>query len=91
MSRRLIVLLAVVAMLFVLAPLAGASSDNENFRARLSGSNEVPANDSDAFGKALVRLRDGDLSFKLVVNNIELDVSLDQTQPRTKAEPHTLS
>jgi len=72
MNRRLIVLLAMVVALFTIAPAVGAESGNENFFAELSGSDEVPARDSDAFGKALVRLRHGeDLSFKLVANNID--------------------
>lgn len=72
MSRRLTVLLAVLAMLFALAPAAGAGNGNENFFADLSGSNEVPPRDTEAFGKAFVRVRHGEqLSFKLIVNDIE--------------------
>lgn len=71
MSRRLILLLAVVVALFALAPVVGASGHNDIFTANLKGSNENPPVDSDATGQAIVKLRSGDLSFKLIVANIE--------------------
>ena len=71
MNRRLIVLLAVVATLFALAPVVGASHGNDTYTASLKGSNEVPANDSKAAGEAIVKLRDGELSFKLIVANLD--------------------
>lgn len=71
MSRRLIVLLAVIVALFALAPVVGASGHNATFTASLKGSSENPPVDSDAAGQAIVKLRDGELSFKLIVANIE--------------------
>jgi len=77
MSRRLILLLAVIVALFALAPVVGASGHNATFTAHLTGDNEVPnqgapdPSDSTATGQAIVKLRSGDLSFKLIVANIE--------------------
>ena len=42
-----------------------------NFRAHLSGGEEVPANDSKATGQAIFHLEDGMLSYKLIAANIE--------------------
>jgi hypothetical protein len=70
MSRRLILLLAVVVALFAMAPVVGASH-NDTFTASLKGSSENPPTGSQAAGEAIVKLRSGELSFKLIVANIE--------------------
>jgi hypothetical protein len=69
MKRSLGVLLALVCALGVAIP-AGAVSNT--FTARLSGAEEVPANQSKATGKAIFRLsEDGtELSYRLIVANI---------------------
>lgn len=69
MNRRLIVLLAVMVAVFAMAPVA--SGQNDTFTASLKGSSENPANDSKAAGEAIVKLRDGEFSFKLIVANID--------------------
>lgn len=71
MSRRLILLLAVAVALFTLAPAAGAGSGNENFTASLKARNETGDVESDATGQAIVKLRSGELTFKLIVANID--------------------
>lgn len=67
-TRRLFVL--VLVTLFALA--GAALADNRNFRAHLSGDEEVPAVDTKAQGQALVKLdEEGELHYKLIVANIE--------------------
>lgn len=71
MSRRSILLLAIAVALFTLAPAVGASGHNDTFTANLKARNETADVDSNATGNAIVKLRNGDLSFKLVVANID--------------------
>lgn len=71
MSRRLILLLAVAVALFVFAPAVGASGHNDTFTANLKARNEVADIDSNATGQAIVKLRNGELSYKLIVANID--------------------
>lgn len=66
--------LAVVALMALAATASAAPPDGPKvFQAKLSGAEEVPANDSDAHGIAMFRLsRDGTaIEYKLVVNNLE--------------------
>jgi len=69
--RRLIVVLAVAAL--VVTGALPALSASSNYRAHLSGGEEVPAVDTRAQGQAIFKLSaDGDtLHYKLVVANIE--------------------
>jgi hypothetical protein len=69
MNRRLIVLLAVMVAVFAMAPVA--SGQNDTFTANLKGSSENPPTGSQAAGEAIVKLRDGELSFKLIVANLD--------------------
>ncbi len=71
--RRLIVVLSVVA-LFVAGALPALSANHpSNYRAHLSGDQEVPAVETRAQGQAIFKLSpDGtELRFKLIVANIE--------------------
>lgn len=70
MRTRHLLVLTLVALL----ALAGAAlADARNFRAHLSGDEEVPAVDTKAQGQALLRLsQDGsELDYMLIVANIE--------------------
>ncbi|MFO7663396.1 MAG: CHRD domain-containing protein [Chloroflexota bacterium] len=68
MKSRLFVLLLVILSLMVVGSVA---AQPENFRAHLSGGEEVPPNDSKATGQAIFRLRDDGLHYKLIVANIQ--------------------
>jgi hypothetical protein len=50
--------------------LAGAATAQGNFRARLTGANEVPPFDTKAKGQFKAKLHDGELSYRLNVANI---------------------
>lgn len=66
--------LVVVVVMALAATAAAAPPDGARvFQAKLSGGEEVPANDSDAHGIAMFRLsRDGtSIEYTLVVNNLE--------------------
>jgi len=71
--RKIYSLLTVLLALLVFASGALAATDARNFMAELSGDNEVPARETDAFGGAFFRLNeDGTaLSFRLKVARIE--------------------
>ena len=70
--RRVTVLLMVVALAMVmLVPAASAGGDNDSFVASLKGRTEVPPFDTNAQGTALVKVRSGAVSYKLIVANIE--------------------
>ena len=70
--KRLIVLLAVVTLVGASAAPALAG-ENRNFGTHLTGSEEVPAVDTNAQGQAIFKLsKDGtELHYKLIVANIE--------------------
>jgi len=71
--RRLFVLAIAVALALVVALPAGAGNGRNFTAAPLSGSNEVPANDSQGSGVAHFKLsKDGTaLSYKLIVANLD--------------------
>ncbi len=77
MRRRLVLLLAVFALVAVSAAPVGARGHQEdgpeNFRAHLTGDAEVPPVETKAQGQAIFQLsKDGDeLHYKLIVANIE--------------------
>ncbi len=50
--------------------MAGAAVAQGNFTAHLNGAGEVPPFDTQAQGQFIGKLRDGDLSYRLVVANI---------------------
>ena len=70
--RRLTVVLSVVALLAVSALPVSSADPRENFRAHLTGAEEVPPVDTRAQGQAIFQLSaDGSsLSYKLIVANI---------------------
>ena len=70
MKRIMILVAAVLIMISVALVQAG---ENRNFRAHLSGSNEVPAVNTQAQGQAIFQLsKDGSsLHYKLIVANID--------------------
>lgn len=73
MRRRLVVLLAVLSLIGVSALPATAKGHSTNFRTHLSGSNEVPAVDTNAQGQAIFKFSDelDSLHYKLIVANID--------------------
>lgn len=73
LKRRLMTGLLLSILVAVLGVSASASAGPANFRAHLSGGNEVPPVDSNATGQAIFQLNpSGDeLSFKLIVANID--------------------
>ena len=75
MRRRLIVLLAVLALIAVSAAPVGARGHQgnapENFRAHLTGDAEVPPVETQAQGQAIFQFRNGELHYRLIVANIE--------------------
>lgn len=75
MVKLRLLIVSLVALLAVLstAAIVGAFHEDRDFRARLSGDEEVPAVDTDARGGAMFKLsKDGDeLTFKLRANKIE--------------------
>lgn len=77
MKRRLVVLLSFALVMFAFAPAAmaghGNGAPNGNHTASLKAQNEVqmPAVESDAAGQAVFKFRNGALSFKLIVANID--------------------
>lgn len=72
MAKKRFLFLMMMVLLMGTALLVQAGG-NRNFRAHLSGRDEVPANDSRAQGQAIFQFsKDGDsLSYKLIVANIE--------------------
>jgi hypothetical protein len=73
MKRLLILVVLVVIGLLLLSVALVQSGENRNFRAHLSGSNEVPAVNTQAQGHAIFQLsKDGSsLHYKLIVANID--------------------
>lgn len=77
MKRRLVIVLGFALALFTLAPAVMAGHSNgdapHNFRAHLSGSEEVPAVETQGQGQAIFKLsKDGtELDYKLIVANIQ--------------------
>lgn len=71
MRKRFVVLVAALALLALSAVPVMAADGNGNLTASLKGRNEVPANDSNAAGEAIFKLRGDSLSYKLIVANIE--------------------
>ena len=69
--RKLTVLLLTLAMFVFLVPAASAGGSGNSFVGSLKGRNEVPAVDTNAQGTVLFQVRDGELSYKLIVANIE--------------------
>jgi hypothetical protein len=73
MKKLRVLLILMVIALLATAGVAAAQSDQRNFRAHLSGDNEVPPVDTLAQGQAIFKLsEDGTaLHYKLIVANIE--------------------
>lgn len=76
MKRFVFVIAATLSMALgvaVVSTTAGASEHKRSFTAHLSGSEEVPAVETQATGQAVFKLnRDGtELSYRLIVANIE--------------------
>jgi hypothetical protein len=69
--RKLTVLLLTLAMFAFLVPAASGAGNGNSFVASLRGANEVPPADTNARGMAQFRVNDGELSYKLIVANIE--------------------
>jgi hypothetical protein len=71
-KSRLLTLLLVFVLLVTAVGIVSASSQR-NFRAHLSGSEEVPAADTEAQGQAIFQLNEaGDaIHYKLIVANID--------------------
>jgi CHRD domain len=68
---RIVRLLAFV-LVALLVSAGGTAADKTTFTAHLSGSGEVPANDTLAQGQAIFHLNDdGTISYKLIVANID--------------------
>jgi hypothetical protein len=64
-------LLALLVLVLSLAAVGIVAAQPENFRAHLSGGEEVPPNDSKATGQAIFQMKDGALHYKLIVANIQ--------------------
>ena len=73
MRNRLLIAFLLVVVLAITALAAGAANPTRNFRAHLSGGEEVPPNDSRAQGQAIFKFNEDftELSYKLIVANIE--------------------
>ena len=69
--RKLTVLMLTLAMLVFLVPAASAGGNGGSFIASLKGGNEVGPVDTNAQGVAHFKVKDGELSFKLIVANID--------------------
>jgi hypothetical protein len=74
-KSHLILILSLLVALFTIAGTAAASptGNNRNFRAHLTGAEEVPPAETQAQGQAIFQLsKDGsELHYKLIVANIE--------------------
>ena len=73
MRRRSLVSLILSVLLLGLGFTGAVSANSSNFRAHLSGDEEVPAVDTRATGQANFKFNetDGELEFKLIVANID--------------------
>ena len=71
MRRVAVLLMAVALAMVMLVPAASAGGDDNSFVASLKGRTEVPPSDTNAQGTALVKVRNGAVSYKLIVANIE--------------------
>ena len=72
MRRAFVLVFALALAALVTIPALGGPPDQRNFRAHLSGGNEVPAVDTNAQGQATFKLSDDEtaLHFKLITANI---------------------
>ncbi len=73
--RKLTVLMLTMAMLVFLVPAASAGGNGRSFIASLKGGNEVGPVDTNAQGVAHFKVKGGELSFKLIVANIDAVVA----------------
>lgn len=69
--RKLSVLLLTLVMFVFLVPAASAGGNGNSFVASLKGGNEVPPTDTNAQGTAHFKVKHGELSYKLIVANID--------------------
>ena len=69
--RRLLVLGVTLSLLALLAPAASAGGNGNSFVASLKGQSEATPVDTNAQGTALFKVKEGDLTFKLIVANID--------------------
>jgi hypothetical protein len=72
MYKRSVFVFLLVVLLTLVGTIAGASN-NRNFRAHLSGDQEVPARETQAQGQAIFNVSkdESSLHYKLIVANIE--------------------
>lgn len=72
-SRLFMFLFLALLLALATATAALAQGNKRTFTANLKGRNEVPANDSDAAGQAIVKFSkdNSSLSYKLIVANID--------------------
>lgn len=68
---RLSLILASIVLLLTAATALAAHHTPQNFRAHLSGDQEVPPVDTQAQGQAIISFRGGELHYKLIVANID--------------------
>ena len=69
MRRVVVILLALSVSMLIVAPVATAKGHKSmNFSAELSGDNEVPPVDTDAWGKAKFRVKGDTVYFKVIVH-----------------------
>jgi len=69
--RKLTVLMLTLAMFVFLVPAVSAGGNGQSFIASLKGGNEVDPVDTNAQGVAHFKFKGGELSFKLIVANID--------------------
>ncbi len=69
--RKLTVLMLTLAMFVFLVPAVSAGGNGQSFIASLKGENEVGPVDTNSQGVAHFKFKGGELSFKLIVANID--------------------